>query len=144
MLHNKAVAQKDALISSMQRTPAQQAAYAERYDAHYNESLSDVVRNMQEEEKIARTPNGLSQVIDPVFLFPAPSATGLNAHFYAPAKYIGGKRVGTLAYNTMVLWCFTVVTLLALYFNVLRTIPRAAHRMLAFLQARLLAWRNKP
>src|SRR6185295_13845151 len=88
VLHNKAVTQKDALISSMQATPEQQAAYTARYDAHYNESLADVVRNMQEEEKIARTDAGLFQVIDPIFLLPAPSATGLGAHFYAPAKFI--------------------------------------------------------
>ena len=88
---------------------------------YMNESLSDLVRNANEFNKIIEQENVLIQRADPVFLEPYESNVG-NSHFFAPRKKIFGKYYDTFWVNTGVLWMMSFVLAITLYFDVFRLI----------------------
>lgn len=142
-LYRKAEQKKEALIAAQQATPEGRAAFAAVYDAHFNEGLSDVVRKLQEPDKITRSGDRLQQVLDPVYTLPEPSLTGLDAHFYAPVKYLMNVRFGTLAFNAIIIWLFSGALLILLYVDALRSIGKAAGKWIGRMKARLLRATDK-
>ncbi|MCU0433394.1 MAG: ATP-binding cassette domain-containing protein [Bacteroidia bacterium] len=88
-----------------------------------NRNLEELLTNSTEKNKIVLDTAALQfvQLIDPVYKEPQHKAgLGLNAHFYAPAKYLFGVRMNTLLYNLLMIWLLNVVTFLVLYFDWLR------------------------
>jgi ABC transport system ATP-binding/permease protein len=88
-----------------------------------NKNLEELVTNALEKNKIQvdSSKQEFIQLIDPIFKDPTPSSTlGLDAHFYAPAKYLSGKQLATNTYNLVMIWILNIFTFLLLYFDVLR------------------------
>jgi len=92
--------------------------YRERY---HNEKLQDIVTNVYEKNKIIRYKNRLIQQADPVFLDADNSGFfGFRAHFYAPRKWFCGRYYDTFSFNIVILWLFSLVCYVTLYFDVLK------------------------
>lgn len=105
---------KERLIMELTATPEARAAYFQLLDAHRNDGLADIVTNKNDLRVIVENEGELIRKSDPIYMEPRPNGF-LMAHFYAPAKWLFGKRVSTLAGNLLVLWSMTLLLCAALH-----------------------------
>ena len=117
-LYNKASNKKDSIIISRQETPEEKEEFLQLKREYFNETLSDFVRNSTEIERIIEYKERLIQKIDPIYLLPETSF--INAHFYAPEKSLFGHFFATIWVNTLVIWLFSILLYVALYFRLLK------------------------
>lgn len=91
---------------------------------YHNESLEDLVRNMNAKERIIEYNGALLQMIDPIFHIPDNPSNLLDyrAHFFAPIKHFAGRYFDTFYFNLIVIWLMTVFLYFALYFEWLKKI----------------------
>ncbi len=92
----------------------------------YNENLANVVLNRLATSKIYDSEDKLIQKADPVFMKPG-SKLG-RSHFFASYKQIGNIKIGTLLFNTIIIWLMIFSLFITLYFNILK-------RFIAFLES---------
>jgi len=83
-----------------------------------NEFLSNLVTRNTAKNKIIRENGELVQIVDPVYLDPTDNLS-FRAHFYAPVKNFFGKQTDTLIFNLGVIWFFTLLLCLSLYYDLL-------------------------
>lgn len=87
-------------------------------DKYTNDAIKDIVKNVYEKNKIWEYENKLYQQIDPVYLAPDDSGLiGIRSHFLAPEKYFFGKKYETYWFNVSVVWLFTLLFYISLYFE---------------------------
>lgn len=97
--------------------------YNGKRDAYHNEYLSEIVRKVFEKEKskIVEYEDKLIQQIEPVYLSPMPDHFfDFRTHFYAPKKYFMGKYFNTFWFNIILIWVFTFILYVTLYFDLLK------------------------
>ncbi|NVO09108.1 MAG: ATP-binding cassette domain-containing protein [Bacteroidales bacterium] len=117
-LYNKASNEKDLLISNQQKTPQEREAFLNLKRNYSNESLSDLVRNSGEVDRIIEFKGSLIQKVDPIYLYP--DSRLIRSHFYAPEKQFFGFFVNTFWVNILVIWVSTVLLFLILYYRLLK------------------------
>jgi len=117
-LYNKASNEKDRLISSQQQTLKGREDFLNLKRNYYNESLSDLVRNSGEVDRIIEYRGNLIQKVDPIYLYS--DSKLVRSHFYAPAKQIFGFFVNTFWVNILVIWFSSVALYLILYYRLLK------------------------
>ena len=87
---------------------------------YFNESLSDLVKNVTESDRIIEYNGELIQQFNAVFNDPEPNGfLDYRTHFFAPKKYFLGIWFDTFYFNIIVIWLMTVVLYAALYFELL-------------------------
>lgn len=87
----------------------------------FNESLSDLVRNINTKERIMEYKGQLVQNINPVFQSPKPkSVFDYRTAFFFPEKNLLGITLTTFSFNLLVIWVMALLLYLALYFELLR------------------------
>lgn len=92
--------------------------YNSAKDKYTNEAVRDIVKNVYEKNKIWEYKNHLYQQIDPIYLDPDDSGfIGIRSHFLAPQKYFFGKNYETYWFNISVVWVFTLIFYVTLYFE---------------------------
>lgn len=96
--------------------------------SYFNESLSDVVRNRKEFDRIIVTDKGLVQKDDPIYKI-AKHKNLINNHFYAPYKNLFGKMYSTFIINVMVIWSMIFVLTIALYFDIFKKIVQFLEKL---------------
>lgn len=84
-----------------------------------NESLHDLVTNRIELNKIVESNNEFFQKDDPIYLNPE-NKRFLDSQFYAPYKYLFGMKIDTFWANMGVIWAVVFLSIIALYFDLLR------------------------
>lgn len=88
---------------------------------NHNEFLSALVRKETVKDKLTIENHSIQQIVDPIFQDPdAASAVSLRAHFYAPEKYLFQKKTDTLYFNLIVIWLFTILCYILLYYDGLK------------------------
>lgn len=108
----------DNEISQLVSTPENQEAYQKLFDDHFNTYLSRFARNSMAPLPLVRLGNRLVQKIDPIYLDPQDRRiTSFRSHFLAPNKNLFGQLVPTFYFNVMVIWIFTILAYVALYYN---------------------------
>ncbi|HCC70494.1 MAG TPA: ABC transporter, partial [Bacteroidales bacterium] len=116
--YNKYFDEKDLIISkAMAENPE---AFLELKNKHHNNTLEEFVTNEKEEKRSIEYKGEIFQKIDPVFK--DPNHPFIKAHFYAPRKQIFGNFIDTYWVNIMVIWAWTILTYIALYFRPLKKI----------------------
>lgn len=100
-------------------------------DAAHNESLSDLVRNVNTADRIVEHRGKLLQLVDPIFHEPTTKTGPLDyrTHFFAPAKQLGGVHVDTFVFNIAVIWVMTIVLYVSLYYELLGRFIEQAGRL---------------
>jgi ABC transport system ATP-binding/permease protein len=100
---------------------------AERYkmfkDTYYNENVADIVRKVleKEENKILEYNQELVQAYHPIYFDPTiKSVFSWRSHFYAPTKPFLGRFYDTFWYNMIVIWIFTSILFVTLYYESLK------------------------
>lgn len=126
---------RDQLIRKLSANPQQKQAFMDQKDAYLNESLSDLVRNTNEFNKILEQGGKLIQRTDPVFLEPHQSEF-INAHFFAPRKKMFGRYMDTYWVNIMVLWSMTILMVITLYYDLLRKLIEGIENLIERLTGR--------
>ncbi len=120
-VYNRAVAEKEAAIFKLENEKGNDYDMNRYKDMYYNESLADLVKNVDEKERIIEFEGQLYQQINPIFIDPRPSGPlDYRAHFFAPKKHLLGSDVSTFLFNNIIIWIMTVILYITLYFELLR------------------------
>ncbi len=124
---NEANDEKNRMVQSMTDTPEKQAAYMDKENRYHNESISDIVTGKTRMIRIQEEGNKLVQQSNLIFQDPNPShLLDFRQQFYTPTKHIFGSIIDTLYFNIGMIWFFSLVFSITLYFDVLR---RIIHRI---------------
>ena len=110
---------KDSIYEALVSIHGKDQVYKMKRD-YFNESLSDLVQNRNEFNKIIRVDNHYVQKKDPIFKIP--STTVGRAHFYAPVKRVGNWQIDTVWFNLIVIWVMISILYVVLLDNSLKKI----------------------
>ena len=87
-------------------------------DEYTNKKLREILLDEFNQKKTIETSDKIVQRYEPVYMKPV-SRNG-RAHFYAPYKQLGEKRIETLWFNIIVLWLASLLLYIALYYKLLQ------------------------
>ncbi len=119
--YNRAVAQKEKLMFQLENQKGKNYSINEAKNRYFNESLADLVRNIDEKERILEFEGELIQQINPIFVSPRPKGPlDYRAHFFAPEKTFFGAVIPTFTFNLIIIWLMSVVLYVTLYYELLR------------------------
>jgi ABC-type multidrug transport system ATPase subunit len=118
-LFARANAKKERLIAYMLEEDASKYIYMK--NTYENERLNEIVKRTFEKNKILEYNGQLVQQIDPIYKDPE-TIDFINArtHFFAPRKYFAGSFYDTYWFNVCMIWSFSVILYLLLYFDILK------------------------
>jgi ABC transport system ATP-binding/permease protein len=120
-VYNQKVAIREQMISFFEADESLNYNLNEYKNAYYNESLSDLVRNVKEKNRIISYKGELVQKLNPIFLKPAPAhSLDYRAQFFAPVKHFAGLYIDTFYFNLLVIWLMSFLLYIALYFEWLK------------------------
>jgi len=112
-MYNQYSDQKDRITNAITLiNPDSLPALKSRY---HNQSLSNMVRNTNENYRIVEYKDRFLQNYNKVYQ--DTEHPFIKAQFYAAEKQIFGKRFPTFWVNLMVMWCFNIILFVALYFR---------------------------
>ena len=119
-IFNKAVSNREKLVYHLENQSGLGYELNEYKNIYYNESLADLVRNVNVSDRIIEYEGRLMQRIDPVYNEPSVKAGFFNyrTHFFAPKKQLGGILFDTFYFNIIVIWIMTSFLYVALYFEI--------------------------
>jgi ABC transport system ATP-binding/permease protein len=118
MLYNKANSERDKIISDYHQTQESRESFIDRRNKYQNESLSELVRNSKELERIVEYKGRLHQKIDPIYK--DPEGIFLKAHFYSPYKIFFGYQMKTFWANILVIWIMVIIMYFVLHHRLLK------------------------
>lgn len=108
----------DKLMAFHEKTGWSVNEYKNRY---FNESMNDLVRNVNAGEALIEIDGELVQEVDPIFQAPAPSWIGdYRTAFFLPEKNMFGAIIPTYVFNTLAIWTMCLV----LYFTLAARLPQ--------------------
>jgi ABC transport system ATP-binding/permease protein len=118
-MFNKLVAKKEEMIFLAENDPNSGYHLNTYKNKYFNQSLSDLVTNATEKDRILEYKGTLLQQIDPVYNDPGTPAHALDyrAHFFAPQKHFLGITFDTYYFNIIVIWLMSVLLYLTLYYE---------------------------
>ena len=92
-----------------------------------NEALQNLVTNRLEPDKIIEFGGHLYQNDDPIYNDPH-GVPFFQTHFYAPHKYLFGRKFNTFSINLVFIWIISILTYIALYFDAIKYVIHASIR----------------
>jgi hypothetical protein len=107
---------KNIIISQLQKQENGKALFLEKRDNNQNESLSDLVKNNNELNKIIEYNGSLIQKSDPIYR----DSEGIRAHFFAPTKKIFNKKIDTFWVNIIIIIIMSLALFITLYLDLLK------------------------
>ncbi len=111
--------EKEQVIGYMLDKNAQLYTYLK--NAYQNEHLGEIVKKSFEKNKILEFDHELVQQIDPIYKDPAAtSPVNIRTHFFAPRKYFAGTFFDTYWFNICVIWLFSALLYVTLYYDLLK------------------------
>ncbi|MCH8330850.1 MAG: ATP-binding cassette domain-containing protein [Bacteroidetes bacterium] len=117
--YNKAADKIDKMITEQTSTDEVKLAFNKVKYLHWNQALSELAINKLEFTKQIEVDGELIQQADPVFLDPK-HHSNIRAHFFAPRKIFLGSYYDTFWVNMAVIWTYSFLFLITLYFNVFK------------------------
>ena len=119
---NKFAVANNEMEKTIQYLIAQDAQkYTRIKNAYQNEHLGEILKKSFEKNKILEFDDELVQQIDPIYK--DPSTTGLinvRTHFFAPRKYFAGTFFDTYWFNICLIWVYSALLYILLYFDGLK------------------------
>ncbi|MEQ8423073.1 MAG: hypothetical protein RIA63_00085, partial [Cyclobacteriaceae bacterium] len=102
----------------------------------YNESLADLVKNVNTKERLVEYKGRLVQQIDPIFQDPSPiHPLDYRTGFFFPTKTFLGIQFSTYVFNCLAIWLMTMLLYVMLYFELLRKLLKSIGKM-SFIKAK--------
>lgn len=133
-IYNNANDSKDDLIRQHEKTQNDKYNFLVLKRTHHNEKLTEFVENNTELIRIIEYKGRLFQKSDPIYLDPVHPF--VKAHFYAPRKMIFGKYYNTFMVNVLVIWLFSLMLYILLYYRIMK-------RFLDFIEQLTFRWHEK-
>ncbi len=97
---------------------------------YYNESLADLVKNVNTKERLVVEDDRVIQLIDPIFQDTHPKGIlDYRAGFFFPQKSFLGIKLSTYTFNSIAIWLLTISLYTLLYFEILRKLVQSSHKM---------------
>ncbi len=115
--YNKFTQDKEKLINYLnEKDDYDIGEYKSKY---FNQSLADLVRRVNVEDRTLFHNNNLVQRIDPIFneTYHTSNKLDYRTHFYAPTKPMFGVLFDTFWFNLAVIWFMSFGLYIALYFE---------------------------
>lgn len=120
---NRADEEKDKKITRLTNSVDKEKSFEEYRNSYQNESISELVKNTMETNRVIEKDGRLIQKIFPIYKDPDPAhIVDFDAQFYMPSKHFLNANIDTLYFNLGVVWCMTILLIFTLYFEVLRKI----------------------
>ncbi|MCH8233361.1 MAG: ATP-binding cassette domain-containing protein [Bacteroidetes bacterium] len=122
--YNQAVAEKDAILRKITGNPEMKKQFERLRETYSNESVSNIVRNITEQNRIVERDGRLIRKLSPVYMTPVDPANILDfrTQFYVAEKYFAGKFFPTPVFNIVFIWLMSIILYATLYFDILRKI----------------------
>jgi ABC-type multidrug transport system ATPase subunit/uncharacterized tellurite resistance protein B-like protein len=120
----KASKEKEAIVKSLTDTEQKLIAFNAARMKYQNEEVNRFVENLNSLTKIIEWKGRLVQKIYPIYFddHRPRNPFDFTANFYTPTKHFLGNKYDTLYFNIGVIWVFSILLYVALYFNVLKKI----------------------
>jgi len=120
-IYNQTVVKRDKMVYFFENTEGYDYNLNESKNEYFNESLADLVTNVNESDRILEYEGRLLQQINPIYNDPEnpDHIIDYRTHFFAPTKYFFGTYISTFVFNNIVVWLMTLVLYIALYFELL-------------------------
>lgn len=112
--------QKDSVVGELLATYDSAEGILDLKNNYYNKTLANWVLTKKEPKQIAFDGKGYIQKKHPIYKMPT-SKWG-RAHFYAPYKCLGNKKIATPIFNVLIIWVMTIGMFFTLYFSVIRRV----------------------
>ena len=98
-------------------------SYNNYKDDFFNDYISDQVKKVYEKNKILEYNHHLLQQVDPIYMNPRVEGfLNFRAHFLSPKKHFMGHLFDTFWFNMSVIWTYTILLYLCLYFNIFKAL----------------------
>ncbi len=111
----------DGRIQEMTNTPEKDKEFNKLKDSYYNDFLAKFAKNQMITLYVVRLDNRLVQKIDPIYLDPQDTnKLSFRTHFMAPRKNFFGYFVDTFIFNVSMIWVFTILMYILLYYQGLK------------------------
>jgi hypothetical protein len=95
--------------------------YSRLKNSYQNEHLGEIVKKSFEKNKILEFNHELVQQIDPIYKDPATTGIiNVRTHFFAPRKYFAGTFFDTYWFNICLIWVYSALLYVALYYDWLK------------------------
>lgn len=123
-IRNEATSEKDKKIAAISQSPQEKEKFIKMRNSFQNEALIHLLKNTTSDIRIIEQNGELIQKVYPIYAkneFPS-SDFDFRTNFYYPEKYFFGWYISTPIFNIMVIWFFTIVLFITLYFDVFRKI----------------------
>lgn len=128
--YNRASDKKDGVVYKLEKAAGGREAFQKMQDEYTNESVSNMVKNGNDLNKVTEVSGMLIQKADPVFKSPLRSSF-IRTHFYAPQKMMFGVAVNTFWANILIIWLTSILLIIMLYFDVLKRLLDGAENLVA-------------
>ncbi|NJN42327.1 MAG: ATP-binding cassette domain-containing protein [Flammeovirgaceae bacterium] len=113
--------EKDSLVNALASTPEKEAAFTRSMQMFQNQKVTEWVTNTTGLTKVEEWDGQLLQKIYPIYIEIRPkSFFDFRAGFYTPEKHFAGSYFDTLHFNLSIIWIFTALLYVALYFEWLK------------------------
>jgi len=109
---------KDDAIKAMNKSAGASKDYISFRDDYENESLNNLVKNVNETEKIIVAEGQFVQKDNPIYR----DSKHLRAHFFAPNKTVFGRTIATFWVNIFVILTMSIMLYITLYFDLFRKV----------------------
>ncbi|MCT4614138.1 MAG: ATP-binding cassette domain-containing protein [Marinifilaceae bacterium] len=113
---------RDSIFMDMETKLGSENLLLSFRDRYFNKALSYILKEENNLEKIIVYDNKLIRKKDPIYNIPR-NKYG-RSHFYASLKRLGNNLIDTYWFNLIVIWLFTIIFYLTLYFDFFRKIGR--------------------
>lgn len=119
----KALAKKSALLNQWSIKPNGDQELRALREANTNERMTEFVENTLSTDKIQVLDDRLSRLVYPIYTIPDDKSwINLQSKFYTPEKAIFGQVINTYWVNVVVIWLFSIMAAIILYFDLLKKI----------------------
>lgn len=98
-------------------------------NSYANDAIMKIVTNHAESDKLIIAGNQIYRNDNPIYDLPKDEAF-FDTHYYAPYKYIFGYQVETYTANLLFLWAISLITYIALYFDLLKKLIDGGQRLM--------------
>ncbi len=102
----------------------------DKKNRYYNESLADLVKNVNTKDRLIEYKGKWVQLIDPIFMDAQPLHwLDYRTGFYVPQKYFMGYFFTTYVFNCLAIWLMSALLYLLLYFQALRKLLKTSGKI---------------
>jgi ABC transport system ATP-binding/permease protein len=119
-LYNDAIQARDNKYNDLVSKLGSEEAFLIYKQKYYNKQVANVVTNEKDFKEIEKQNNEMLPVKNAIYRDPL--STNGRGHFYAPVKKISSFKIDTFWYDLIIIWLFTGIMFVFLYYDLLRRI----------------------